>query len=241
MFEKGAGPTPAGAASHRSLPVVPVLHDDVPERCRLHAPRRHGAGRNRGEGQPLAKDRLMRRLLAYVVPHPDRFRVALKLAPLARPLVPLLRRFGLQGGGGHAGDGAGRAAAAGPVRWTRHGRDAGRAAGTRDPFDGLRADRCCVPTSTMPPSGCWRGAASTWSCRPARAAAARWCITWAKSTRRCDQARRNIDAWMKEIAKEPVDAIIINASGCGTTVKDYGHMLTARSGLCGEGRRRFRT
>jgi glycolate dehydrogenase iron-sulfur subunit len=42
-----------------------------------------------------------------------------------------------------------------------------------------------------------------------------------------DMARRNIDAWMKVMGKggAPVDAIIINASGCGTTVKDYGHML----------------
>jgi glycolate oxidase iron-sulfur subunit len=39
------------------------------------------------------------------------------------------------------------------------------------------------------------------------------------------QARRNIDAWTKEMGKGRIDAIIINASGCGTTVKDYGHML----------------
>jgi glycolate oxidase iron-sulfur subunit len=39
------------------------------------------------------------------------------------------------------------------------------------------------------------------------------------------QARRNIDAWMKEINKGPVDAVIVNASGCGTVVKDYGHLL----------------
>ena len=38
-------------------------------------------------------------------------------------------------------------------------------------------------------------------------------------------AKRNVDAWSKLIDKGPVDAIIINASGCGTTVKDYGHML----------------
>src|SRR5690606_20003742 len=40
-------------------------------------------------------------------------------------------------------------------------------------------------------------------------------------------ARRNIDAWLKVMGKgdTPVDAIIMNASGCGTTVKDYGHML----------------
>ena len=36
------------------------------------------------------------------------------------------------------------------------------------------------------------------------------------------QARANIDAWS---AIEGLDAILINASGCGTTVKDYGFML----------------
>jgi len=40
-----------------------------------------------------------------------------------------------------------------------------------------------------------------------------------------EAARRNVDAWSREIEKEPVDAILINASGCGTTVKDYGHLL----------------
>ena len=34
-------------------------------------------------------------------------------------------------------------------------------------------------------------------------------------------ARRNIDAWLAA----DVDAVVINASGCGTTVKDYGHMF----------------
>jgi glycolate oxidase iron-sulfur subunit len=42
--------------------------------------------------------------------------------------------------------------------------------------------------------------------------------------------KRNIDAWTKSIERAeaegaPVTAVIINASGCGTTVKDYGHML----------------
>ena len=31
----------------------------------------------------------------------------------------------------------------------------------------------------------------------------------------------------KEMAKGAIDAIIVNASGCGTTVKDYGHLLRA--------------
>ncbi len=38
-------------------------------------------------------------------------------------------------------------------------------------------------------------------------------------------AKANIDAWLAEHERDPLDAVIINASGCGTTVKDYGFML----------------
>jgi glycolate oxidase iron-sulfur subunit len=38
-------------------------------------------------------------------------------------------------------------------------------------------------------------------------------------------ARRNIDAWVALREEGPIDAIIMNASGCGTTVKDYGHLF----------------
>jgi glycolate oxidase iron-sulfur subunit len=38
-------------------------------------------------------------------------------------------------------------------------------------------------------------------------------------------ARSAIAAWSREIDGEGLDAIIINASGCGTTVKDYGFMF----------------
>jgi len=39
--------------------------------------------------------------------------------------------------------------------------------------------------------------------------------------------RRNIDAWWPYITQKnkPVEAIVITASGCGVTVKDYGHLL----------------
>jgi glycolate oxidase iron-sulfur subunit len=39
------------------------------------------------------------------------------------------------------------------------------------------------------------------------------------------RARRNIDAWIAEMEGGGLDAIVANASGCGTTIKDYGHML----------------
>ena len=35
-------------------------------------------------------------------------------------------------------------------------------------------------------------------------------------------AKRNIDAWL---SAGELDAIVVNVSGCGTTIKDYGHML----------------
>jgi glycolate oxidase iron-sulfur subunit len=38
-------------------------------------------------------------------------------------------------------------------------------------------------------------------------------------------ARANIAAWSREIDRDGLDAIVINASGCGTTVKDYGFMF----------------
>jgi glycolate oxidase iron-sulfur subunit len=38
-------------------------------------------------------------------------------------------------------------------------------------------------------------------------------------------AAKNIKAWCAEMDGNGLDAIVINTSGCGTTVKDYGHMF----------------
>ena len=38
-------------------------------------------------------------------------------------------------------------------------------------------------------------------------------------------ARRTIMAWTHELDQGGLDAVVINASGCGTTVKDYGHLF----------------
>ena len=40
-----------------------------------------------------------------------------------------------------------------------------------------------------------------------------------------DFARANVDRWMSEIEGDGLDAIVVNASGCGVMVKDYGHLL----------------
>jgi glycolate oxidase iron-sulfur subunit len=39
------------------------------------------------------------------------------------------------------------------------------------------------------------------------------------------RAARNLAAWEPYLEGDALDAIIVNASGCGSTVKDYGHLL----------------
>ncbi|RDU95010.1 glycolate oxidase subunit GlcF [Trinickia dinghuensis] len=39
-----------------------------------------------------------------------------------------------------------------------------------------------------------------------------------------DDIRRNVDAWWPHV-EAGIEAIVINASGCGATVKEYGHLL----------------
>ncbi len=38
-------------------------------------------------------------------------------------------------------------------------------------------------------------------------------------------AKRNIDAWWPHIETNAVEAIVMNASGCGAMIKEYGHLL----------------
>jgi glycolate oxidase iron-sulfur subunit len=49
-------------------------------------------------------------------------------------------------------------------------------------------------------------------------------------------AARNIAAWAGEMDADGLDAIVINTSGCGTTVKDYGHMFKGHA-LAGDAAR----
>ena len=51
------------------------------------------------------------------------------------------------------------------------------------------------------------------------------------------QARSLIDAWTHEIEGEGLDAILITVSGCGTVVKDYGHLLRTDSAYAAKAER----
>ena len=40
-----------------------------------------------------------------------------------------------------------------------------------------------------------------------------------------DDVRRNVDAWWPLLDQGLAEAVVVNASGCGVTVKEYGHLL----------------
>ena len=50
-------------------------------------------------------------------------------------------------------------------------------------------------------------------------------------------ARANVKAWGRLLESGGLDAIVTNASGCGTTVKDYGHLLGDEPGMASMARK----
>ena len=172
-------------------------------------------------------NRFTRGVLAAVLPYPARFRAALKLAKLGRPFAGAVRRrAGAEAVRGDAEAGA-RCGAGGRRRWRRRAlmpAAGGKKRPRRHPHRlrpaGARArHQRGDDLAAHPPRRRGGGAAR------ARAAAARWSITWAARKQALASARQNVDAWTREIENGGLDAIVITASGCGTTIKDYGFML----------------
>lgn len=170
-------------------------------------------------------DRIYRQMLAMVLPYPGRFRAALTAARLASPLSGVI--------GSMPGMGPMRAmldlapgklpkatGAAGPGTHAPSGNRRGRVAilsgcaqkvlnpaineATVELLTGLG-----IETVVPPDEGCC-GALVHHMGREDDA---------------LEAARNNVNAWIRQIEMGGLDAIIITTSGCGTTVKDYGHML----------------
>ncbi|PLP59294.1 glycolate oxidase iron-sulfur subunit [Mesorhizobium loti] len=175
--------------------------------------------------RPLA-DRLIRSVLAFVLPHPARFRAALKLARLGRPftglfenskaLKPLAAMLKLAPASVPAVSPLARPGTLSAAKAQRRGRVAlltGCAQQVLEP--GINEatvsllNRLGIEVVMPEGEGCC-GALVHHMGREEAALAS---------------ARRNVDSWMREIESEGLDAIVITASGCGTTIKDYGFML----------------
>ncbi|MYN15303.1 glycolate oxidase subunit GlcF [Rugamonas sp. FT107W] len=52
-----------------------------------------------------------------------------------------------------------------------------------------------------------------------------------------DDMRRNVDAWWPHVQDGAAEAIVMTASGCGATVKEYGHLLAHDSAYAGRAQR----
>ncbi len=170
------------------------------------------------------KDRLTRRLLRMVLPYPGRFRASLIFATLGKPFAPLLRAVGLKELATMIGMAPAilprGAAYSGPKVIPAEGRRIARVAlltGCAQPV--LRPQINDAAIRLLTSQGVEVVLARGEGCCGAlvhhmgREAEAR------------NFARRNVEAWENAMQEQPLDAILVTASGCGTTVKDYGHML----------------
>jgi glycolate oxidase iron-sulfur subunit len=170
------------------------------------------------------KDRMVRKALAAIVPYPTRFRWALRAAPLGRRLAPAFRKVGLS-------EFAAMADLA-PQRRTRASKfvGPGTAATMKKRTARVILLAGCAQQVLRPEINdatirlLARGGVDVVVSAGAGCCGALTQHIGLESAAHA-AAKRNIDAWAKEMAKGEIDAIVINASGCGTTVKDYGHML----------------
>ena len=166
-------------------------------------------------------DRALRAVLARVLPYPTRFRLALLAAKIARPFARLIPDARLR---------AMLAMAPKVIPPVSRNDDP-----QVFPAAGLRKMRVALMT------GCAQKALNTdindatirllrrLGCEVVVANGAGCCgaLThhMGKAAQSHAAAAANIRAFMAEKAAGGLDAIVINTSGCGTTVKDYGHMF----------------
>jgi glycolate oxidase iron-sulfur subunit len=163
------------------------------------------------------RERAMRALLAWVLPYPGRFRLALSLARLVRPARPLLGEGPL-----------GAMLALAPSRSAR--RPSVERVGPSSPKGRIALLQGCVEPVLKPEV---RDATVRLLHRAGyevvHAQGEACCGSLVHHMGRRSESlaavRRNIDAWMREIEGKGLDAIVVTASGCGSTLKDYGFML----------------
>jgi glycolate oxidase iron-sulfur subunit len=170
--------------------------------------------------RPL-QERLLRALLAAVLPYPKRFRAALTLARLARPAAPVLDRFaGLKPVSAMLALAPAEARPRPSAAPSRAAAPRGRVAllqGCAEPV--LRPEIRDATVRLLNRVGYDVTFASGEGCCGALV------HHMGREAASLDAARRNVDAWTREIAVGGLDAIVVTASGCGTTIKDYGFML----------------
>jgi glycolate oxidase iron-sulfur subunit len=176
-------------------------------------------------------ERMLRAILAFVLPRPDWFRFSMMLARLGRPLAGLLPASG--------------EASASPTLLRRIKAMLALAPGRLPP-------RGPAPGTVFSPSGTRRGRVALLQGCAQQVLAPRINqaavnlltrhgieVVLVRDEQCCGalthhlghdgdalaRARANIAAWLREADGEGLDAILVTTSGCGTVIKDYGYML----------------
>ena len=166
-------------------------------------------------------DRMLRWALTQILPYPARFRLAMLMAKIVRPFAPLVPEVRVR---------AMLEMAPKSIPPVSRNDDPQTFAASGNPIK-----RVALMT------GCAQKALNTdindatirllvrLGCDVVVARGAGCCGALAhhmgKSTESHSSAEKNIRAWIDEIDGDGLDAIVINTSGCGTTVKDYLHMF----------------
>ncbi len=181
------------------------------DHARAHIEKRHV--------RPLM-DRAMRALLANILPYPARFRIAVRLAGLARPfrfLLPQKMRALIDVSPRQTSPVSNRKnstvlAPKGPRRLR-----VGIEAGCVQQVTGAHIDRAAERLLRR------------LGCEVVRLEGGRCCGALTHHLGKHDETlrmvRANVAAWSRERAENGLDAIVMTASGCGTIVKDYGYLL----------------
>jgi len=171
-------------------------------------------------------DRLIRQMLIFVLPNPKRFKLALRASALAKPLAGLFRPIpGLQPMAAMLDLAPGSVPDATPTcspgvfpATTAREKRVALMTGCAQPVLNPGINEATVEvlnrigTEVVVPAGMGCCGALTHH--------------MGKEDDAREKARANVDAWIREMDGDGLDAIIINTSGCGTTVKDYAHMLS---------------
>ena len=173
-------------------------------------------------------DRLLRAILARVLPSRTLFRAALLFAKIGRPLAPVLARIPKIGGQLTAM--LALAPTQLPARVATEGPGAFAAAAVAGKRRRVVLLTGCAQAVLAPQINAAtirlmnRAGVDVVLCKD-EGCCGSLVHHMGLEERALAQARVNIDAWTREMEEGGLEAIVVTASGCGTTIKDYGFML----------------
>lgn len=172
--------------------------------------------------RPLV-DRIYRSALSAVLPYPGRFKTALNLARLAKPFAKLFEKI-------PAGKPMAAMLALAPSKLPKQPEVISKAIATEKKIGRVVVMSGCAQRVLDPEiNAATAELLNNLNVETITPKAETCCGALVHHMGKEDQshqfAKNNIDVWMKEMEGKGLDAIIITTSGCGTTVKDYAHML----------------